>query len=93
MSRQVCDIRWAERALKAFSDKYGPDDTEAVNSILINVREHPDNLEIRQLLTGDKLVPEIESAEGDVYLSTDGTWDVYYNWEPDHIYVLLAKRR
>jgi|HubBroStandDraft_2_1064218.scaffolds.fasta_scaffold01074_7 hypothetical protein len=93
MSGHVCDIRWAESALKAFTNKYGPDDTEAVNSILVNVREHPDNLEIRQLVEGDKLAPEIESVKGDVYLSSDGTWDVYYNWEPEHIYVVWAKKR
>ncbi len=92
MMRHVCDVRWAKPAVEAFKKKYGPDDADAVNAVLINVRDHPDNLRLRKLVDKKELLPEIERVEGDVYVSTDGSWDVYYNWSREHIFVVHAEK-
>jgi hypothetical protein len=92
MMRHPCDVRWAKPAIEAFKKKYGPDDADAVNAILINVRDHPDNLQLRKLVDKKELLPEIERVEGDVYVSRDGSWDVYYNWSRDHIFVVHAEK-
>ncbi len=92
MMRHLCDVRWAKPAIEAFKKKYGPDDADAVNAILINVRDHPDNLQLRKLVDKKELLPEIEGVEGDVYISRGGSWDVYYNWSRDHIFVVHAEK-
>lgn len=90
--RHVCDVRWAKPAIEAFKKKYGPDDADAVNAVLINVRDHPDNLRLRKLVDKKELLPDIEGVEGEVYVSTDGLWDVYYNWSREHIFVVHAEK-
>ena len=92
MTWQVCDVRWAEPAIRAFLAKYGPEDADAVNSILIQVREHPEDLSLRELVAPEDLRPEIDRVEGDVYRSTDGVWEVYFNWSPLHITVVFAEK-
>ncbi len=93
MTRQRCDVRWAEPAIEAFLSKYGPEDADAVNAILIQILNHPDDIKLRKLIDPRKLRSEIEAVEGDVYCSTDETWEVYYNWSPEHIIVVLAEKR
>jgi len=92
MMRHLCDVRWAKPAIEAFKKKYSPDDADAVNAILINVRDQPDNLQLRKLVDKKELLPEIEGVEGDVYVSRDGSWDVYYSWSRDHIFVVHAEK-
>lgn len=93
MPWQRCEIRWAKPAIEAFLSKYGPEDADAVNGILIQVRNHPDDIRMRKLIDPKKLRSEIESVEGDVYCSTDEIWEVYYNWSPEHMIVVLAEKR
>ena len=92
MTRQRCDVRWAEPAIEAFLSKYGPEDADAVNAILIQIRDQPDDVQLRRLVDPGRLRAEIENIEGSVFYSTDGTWDVYYNWSPEHLIVLLAEK-
>lgn len=89
MDWQAPEIRWAAPALNYFIRRFKPtlDDLDSVMALLEFVRDHPGDLDARAVV--DKaLIAALEGIKGDVYLSHDDVWHVYYNWLPDLIFVV-----
>jgi hypothetical protein len=89
MHSQAPEIRWAAPALSYFIRKFQAtlDDLDCVMALLEFARDHPGDLEARAIV--DKaLIAVLQGIKGDVYLSHDDVWHVYYNWLPDLIFVV-----
>jgi hypothetical protein len=94
MFHEPAEIRWARPALRYLIRTFHPSeaDFDRINALLESVRDHPTDVTLRLIVEAPD-AEGLEDIEGDIYLSRDTTWDVYYAWPPDLIYVVHAQRR
>ena len=92
MSSQAREIRWIKPALDLFlEESQDPEkDMEAVFAVLIYIRDHPDDEEERLLIEKDGH-SQLQAIEGEVFVSYDSHWEIYYSWLPAEITIVLVE--
>lgn len=87
MYSQAREIRWTKPALDYFIEQFKPtpEDIDEVNSVLVELRDHPSE----NFAQVDKFsYPELGEVSEDVYVVTDAVWEIYFNWFTGEIVVV-----
>jgi hypothetical protein len=89
MRSQAREIRWTKPALDFFLDQ-SPDpeqEIDTVYAVLVYIRDHPDDGAARLPVNKDGY-RELQIVQGDLFVSHDSLWEIYYTWLPGEITVV-----
>jgi hypothetical protein len=89
MSSQAREIRWTKPAIDFFLEELEATekDIEAVGKVLAYVRDNPADEEARMLVEKDGYA-QLQAIKGDVFVSYDARWQIYYSWLPAEIVIV-----
>lgn len=87
MSSKAREIRWTKPALDFFLDELQAtdNDVQAVNTVLIHVR---DDASAERAPVEKDGREELAEIEGEIFVSYDSRWAIYYLWSPSSIIVV-----